>query len=78
MDSVTVELSHERVHARDCQDCETRDDVMVDVIRRYIAVSGPLTPEQVERLLYIARRCPVARTLEGVIEIKSEIDHLGG
>ena len=78
LEGVTVELSHERVHAHDSRECEEKDDVMVDVIRRYIVVKGTLDKEQKERLLYIARRCPVNRTLTGSLEILDEIDVVGG
>ena len=78
LEGVTVELSHERVHADDSRECEEQDDLMVDVIRRYIVVRGALDKEQEERLLYIARRCPVHRTLTGSLEILDEIDMVEG
>lgn len=78
LEGVTVELSHERVHAHDSRECEEKDDVMVDVIRRYIVVKGALDKEQKERLLYIARRCPVNRTLTGSLETLDEIDVVKG
>jgi putative redox protein len=68
LEDVRVVLTHDRVHAKDCEDCEHREG-MLDVIRRKVAIEGPLTPEQVERLQEIARRCPVHRTLTGTIEI---------
>ena len=74
LDGVTVELSHERVHARDCEECEENDDTMLDVIRRYIVVKGDLSEEQRQRLLTIARRCPVHRTLTEGPRILDEMD----
>ena len=74
LDGVTVELSHERVHARDCEECEENDDTMLDVIRRYIVVKGDLREEQRQRLLTIARRCPVHRTLTEGPRILDEMD----
>ncbi len=74
LDSVDVQLSHERVHARDCAECEDNDNVMVDLIRRDIVVSGELDEEQRARLLAIANRCPVHRTLEGGPTIVSKLD----
>lgn len=65
LEGVTVRLSHDRVHAKDCEDCEERGDARVDVIHRDVAVRGDLTPEQQARLLEIANRCPVHRTLQG-------------
>ena len=69
-----MELSHERVHARDCVESEEKDDVMIDVIRRYMVVRGDLDQEQVERILQIAQRCPVHRTISGGPTIVDEID----
>ena len=74
LDGVTVELSHERVHARDCEECEENDDTMLDVIRRYIVVRGDLSEEQRQRLLAISRRCPVHRTLTDGPKILDELD----
>ncbi len=42
LEGVTVELSHERIHARDCEECEEKKDVMLDVIRHYIVLRGDL------------------------------------
>ena len=74
LESVDVQLSHERVHARDCAECEEKDDVMLDLIRSYIVVTGSLDEEQGIRLLEIAKRCPVHRTLKGEIKIRSTLD----
>ena len=78
LETVEVQLSHERIHARDCAECEEKDDVMVDLIRLYILVTGELDEEQGSRLLAIARRCPVHRTLEGGPTIVSELDIASG
>ena len=50
LDGVYVELSHDRVHAKDCEDCEEDDDTMIELFRRYIVLRGKLDEEQVERL----------------------------
>jgi len=60
---VTVRLSQAKVYARDCAECETRDDSRIDRIDREIELSGDLSEEQRRRLLEIADRCPVHRTL---------------
>ena len=73
LETVEIELSHERVHAKDCEDCE-EGDVMLDLIRKYIMVRGDLDEAQGRRLLEIADRCPVARTLKGGPKIISELD----
>ncbi|MDZ7748349.1 MAG: OsmC family protein [Halofilum sp. (in: g-proteobacteria)] len=67
---VAVTLRHDRVHADDCADCEHREG-HIDRIERHIRLSGDLDERQRERLLQIADRCPVHRTLTGVIEIRT-------
>ena len=67
---VTVRLQHSRIHARDCEDCETKEG-MLDHIAREIQFSGPLSDEQRDRLLEIANKCPVHRTLTSEIKIDS-------
>ncbi len=69
-----MELSHERMHARDCEDCEEQDDIMLDVIRIYIVLKGDLTEEQVDRLSELSERCPVHRTLQGGPRMLTEVD----
>lgn len=67
---VTIRLSHSRVHARDCAVCDT-EDAMLTVIERVVEFNGPLSDAQRERLLDIANRCPVHRTLGSRIEIRT-------
>lgn len=69
---VRIQLSHRKVHARDCSDCETRVG-KVDEISREITLEGDLTEEQRQRLLEIADRCPVHRTLASEIKIRSKL-----
>jgi uncharacterized OsmC-like protein len=71
LEDVTVNLRHSKVHATDCADCETKD-VMLDRIERDIHLTGPLTAEQRSRLIEIANKCPVHRTLTSKIEIKTQ------
>jgi uncharacterized OsmC-like protein len=70
LEEVTVNLRHSRIHASDCADCETKD-VMLDRIERDIHLAGPLTSEQRSRLIEIANKCPVHRTLTSKIDIKT-------
>jgi putative redox protein len=72
LESVTVRLEHSRIHAVDCAECETKEG-RLDRIEREIAVAGPLSPEQRARLLEIAERCPVHRTLTSEINIRSRL-----
>lgn len=72
LERVVVRLSHEKIHAEDCEDCETREG-KVDRIERHIEVRGDLEPSQRERLLEIANKCPVHRTLHSEINVKTDI-----
>jgi len=72
LEEVTVRLTHSRIHASDCAECETKEG-MLDRIEREIALAGPLTPEQRARLLEMADRCPVHRTLTSEIDIRSRL-----
>jgi putative redox protein len=71
LERVTVRLRHEKIHARDCEECETREG-KIDRIEREIAIEGPeLDPAQRARLLEIADRCPVHRTLHSEVRIET-------
>ena len=70
LERVTVRLRHDKVHARDCADCETREG-RVDVLDRRIHVEGALDADQRRRLLEIADKCPVHRTLHGEIKVRT-------
>jgi putative redox protein len=67
---VSVRLAHNKIHAKDCENCETVEG-MIDHIERAITLEGDLTPEQRKRLMEIADKCPVHRTLESEVEIKT-------
>ncbi len=67
---ITVRLRHERVHARDCADCETRTG-QLDHIERELQFDGELTREQRARLLEMAERCPVHRTLHSEVRVST-------
>lgn len=70
LESVTVNLRHSKIHATDCGDCETKEG-KIDRIDREIHFVGNLDPEQRKRLLEIADKCPVHRTLESEIDIQT-------
>lgn len=59
---VQIELAHGRDHARDCEDCEEATSSL-ETIERRIHLEGELSDEQRERLMEIAKRCPVHKTL---------------
>jgi putative redox protein len=68
LDRVTVTLSHSKIYAEDCVECETKAG-MLDRIQRVIAMEGPLDAEQRQKLMEIADKCPVHRTLTSEIHI---------
>jgi putative redox protein len=70
LERASVTLAHEKVHARDCEDCETREGKL-DRIERAIRLEGELDAEQRARLLEIADRCPVHRTLHGEVRVET-------
>jgi len=65
-----VRLRHSRIYAKDCVECETKE-AMIDRIERVIILEGDLDAEQRARLLEIADRCPVHRTLQSEIDIRT-------
>jgi uncharacterized OsmC-like protein len=73
LQNITVSLSHSRIHAKDCEECETKEG-MLDRIDIDIELTGPLTPEQHSKLLEIAGKCPVHRTLKSEINIRLRSD----
>ena len=72
LENITVSLRHSRIHAEDCDHCETKAG-MISRIERDIELEGPLTAEQRTRLLAIANACPVHRTLRSEIDIVSRL-----
>jgi putative redox protein len=73
LEDVEVRLSHHRDYARDCADCETTP-VQIDQIERRITLKGNLDQSQRERLLEIAQKCPVHRTLTGTIKVTDTLE----
>ena len=70
LESATVRVRHDRIHARDCEDCE-RSEGRIDRFAREILLAGDLTDEQRQRMLEIADRCPVHRTLHAEVKVRS-------
>ncbi len=71
LEGVSVTLTHSRIHVKDCEDCETEKG-LVSEIRREISIDAPeLSDEQLARLMEIADRCPVHRTLSSEIKIRT-------
>jgi uncharacterized OsmC-like protein len=70
LEEVTVFLSHSKIYAADCAECETREG-KIDRIEREIQLAGALTAEQRSKLMEIADKCPVHRTLTSEINIRT-------
>jgi uncharacterized OsmC-like protein/pimeloyl-ACP methyl ester carboxylesterase len=68
LERVTVTLQHSKIYATDCAECETKAG-MLDQIERVIAMEGDLDAEQRKKLMEIADKCPVHRTLTSEIRI---------
>jgi putative redox protein len=69
---VSVELKHDKVHAADCAECETRDG-RIDKIERVLTLEGELDEPQRQRLLEIANKCPVHRTLRSEVWVPTRL-----
>ena len=76
LEVVTVHLSHSRIHAVDCAECETKSG-QLDQVQWSLQFDGPLNAEQRARLIEIAQMCPVHRTLRSEIRIPAPhlLDH---
>lgn len=72
LEGVSVDLRHEKIHAEDCENCETESG-SIDRIHVEVTVDGPLDDAQRERLLDIANKCPVHRTLQGEIDMPTTL-----
>ena len=72
LEHVTVELRHDKIHAADCADCETSEG-RIDRIERVLTLEGALDASQREKLLEIANRCPVHRTLHAEVSIPTRL-----
>ena len=72
LDGVGVEVTHERIHARDCAECETEDGAL-DRLTRTVRLDGDLDDATRQRMLEIADRCPVHRTLENEVDVVTRL-----
>jgi len=77
LDSVSVRLTHRKIHAKHCEECEA-DSGYVDRIDRTIEINGDLDADQRRRLLEIADRCPVHRSLHSEVHVTTTLaDEIG-
>jgi len=72
LEKVSVKLSHSRIHAEDCEHCETKDG-KIDRIDSELVLDGNLTAEQRQRMLEISNKCPVHRTLHSEIHVQTRL-----
>jgi putative redox protein len=68
----SVRLSHRKVHAEDCADCESREG-RIDEITREILIEGDVSEAARDRLMEIAEKCPIHQTLTHEIKIRSRL-----
>lgn len=73
VDAIAVRLKHEKIHASDCQQCDSKKNGKIDHIEREIELFGELDENQRKRLLEIADKCPVHRTLGSQTIIESRL-----
>jgi uncharacterized OsmC-like protein len=73
LEDVEVRLSHRRDYAQDCADCAEKP-ARIDVIERRITLRGDLDQAQRTRLLEIAEKCPVHRTVTGTIKVNDRLE----
>jgi putative redox protein len=77
LEAVTVRLRHAKVHAADCEACETKEG-RLDHIERTVELTGVLNDDQRTQLLDIANKCPVHRTLMSEIHVETRLAPSGG
>ena len=69
-DSATVRVRHNKIHAEDCEDCDTSEG-KIDEFERVISLEGSMSAAEKERMLEIADRCPVHKTLHAEVKIRT-------
>ena len=73
LEGVKLNIEHHRIHAKDCEECESDEKGKIDIIDVEIAFEGDLTEEQIERLKEISTRCPVHKTLISETKIRTKL-----
>lgn len=70
---VAIRMSTHKIHAKDCEDCESDPNARIDIIETEISFEGDLDKEQLERLKDISEKCPVHRTLTSETKILTKL-----
>lgn len=73
LDGIEVTLDISQIHAKDCSECENKENAKVNLIEVSIKFSGDLTDEQTQRLKEISEKCPVHRTLTAEIVVRTNL-----
>jgi uncharacterized OsmC-like protein len=77
LEHVAVDLRHTRDYIEDCQGCEEKP-MKIEVLERVVTLQGDLSKEQRQRLLQIADRCPVHRTLHSELQVRTLLSDESG
>jgi putative redox protein len=72
LEAVEVKLETDKIYAKDCEDCESDPNAKVDIIERELTIHGNLEKDQLDRLVQIADKCPVHRTLTSETKIRTK------
>lgn len=75
LEMVRVHTRYGKIHAEDCERCE-EEESRIDTFERILELQGPLSASQRERLLDIANKCPVHRTLSGKIQVLTKLEEI--
>ena len=73
LNGVEINMSTKKIHARDCEDCETDPNARVDIIETEIKFLGELDENMISRLKNISEKCPVHRTLVSETKIRTKV-----
>ncbi|MCA9852765.1 MAG: OsmC family protein, partial [Dehalococcoidia bacterium] len=74
LEEVAVQVEHERIHAKDCHDCENEHEGYVQHFHRRIVLRGDLTEDQQQDLMRVAGKCPVHKTLMAIPEVHDSLE----
>jgi putative redox protein len=73
LEKVELSLAIDKIHARDCEDCESDPNALIDYITGEVRFIGDLSEAQIQRLAEIADRCPVQRTLTSETKVQMQV-----